>query len=335
MRYIVTGGAGFIGSNLAHKLVFSGKRVCIIDNLSTGELGNIRNLLTHPLCTFIQADINNVFAWHGIPEEGDVIFHCAATVGVNKVCMDPFDTLNNNLYGTQAVLDVASRARCKVIYASSSEVYGESPQIKKETDALSVYADQGGRSSYVLSKLLGEHLCFNYKDKYKLPVIICRFFNVAGINQSARYGMVVPTFVQQALQGEPITVFGDGEQKRSFCDVRDLSDALLKLANCGKAWGHIFNIGNTETITINELAKFIKEITNSSSTVTYVPLPFERCNGKDIYQRTPSIEKIQRFTGWKPLISWNDTIRHFVENAPKSTQAPSLNVFSNEKLIYS
>lgn len=334
MKYIVTGGAGFIGSNLATKLVLSGKQVCIIDNLSTGDLANIRTLLSNPLCTFLQADINNISEWQNIPRHGDIIFHCAATVGVNKVCIDPFETLNNNLYGIQAVLDVALRFKCKVIYASSSEVYGESPQVKKETDALCVYADQGGRSSYVLSKLLGEHLCFNYLDRHKVPVIICRFFNVAGLNQSASYGMVVPTFVQQALQGKPITVFGSGEQKRSFCDVRDLSHAMLKLANSDNAWGQIFNIGNTETITINELARFIKDVTMSSSPVTYVPLPFERSDGKDIYQRTPSIEKIGRFIGWMPHISWTETIRQIVDNEKSKVVELSLNTVTNGELIY-
>ncbi|HYE54313.1 MAG TPA: NAD-dependent epimerase/dehydratase family protein [Chitinophagaceae bacterium] len=335
MKYIITGGAGFIGSILAQKLLQLQAKVCIIDDLSTGHIRNIRHLLSYPGCKFIRGDASLPATWDGLACSGDVIIHLAATVGVKKVCEDPFRTLENNIRGIETVLEIALCSGCKVVYASSSEVYGQSEsEALKEEDALIVYAHQGGRSAYVLSKLMGEHYCFNYFEKYALPVIVCRFFNIAGINQSCSYGMVVPTFVQQALNGQPITIFGDGEQRRSFCNVHDLTDALYALMNQENTWGQAFNIGNTETISINKLAEFVRHQTNNISSIVYEPLPYERCGGKDIHHRTPCIDKIKAATGWYPRIPWKQTVLDVLRHEKNNMQQPVNASQQHAQLVY-
>jgi UDP-glucose 4-epimerase len=335
MRYIITGGAGFIGSNLAEKLLLLNCNVSIIDDLSTGQINNIRPLLAFPNCRFIRGDINEHRTWAGVVEKDDTIIHLAATVGVKKVCEDPFQTLTNNLKGIESVLRIALYTGCKVVYASSSEVYGQSEKpVLREDESLRAYAHQGGRSSYVLSKILGEHYCLNYYQAHKLPVIVCRLFNIAGPNQLSLHGMVVPTFIQQALSQLPITIYGDGEQRRSFCNVRDLADAVYTLVNSDNSWGEVFNIGNSETITINSLASFVKHETGSSSPIVHIPLPFERSDGKDIHHRTPCIQKIKAFTGWCPQISWRQTVRDVISYEQKIIQEQPLTTVSKHEFIY-
>lgn len=336
MRYIITGGAGFIGSNLAEKLLLSNCNVCIIDDLSTGQLSNISPLLTSSHCKFIQGNINERRTWAGVVEKNDIIIHLAATVGVKKVCEDLFQTLANNINGIETVLNIALCTGCKVVYASSSEVYGQAEELAlKENDALKVYPHQGGRSSYVLSKILGEHCCINYHQAYGVPVIICRLFNISGPNQLSKHGMVVPTFIQQALSNRPITIYGDGEQRRSFCNVRDLADAFWALMNNDKSWGEVFNIGNIETITMNNLASFIKHETGSSSPTVYVPFPSERSDGKDIHHRTPCIEKVKALTDWAPQVSWRQTIREVIRFEEKTMQEQQLTTASkHEEFVY-
>lgn len=336
MKYIITGGAGFIGSNLAAKLLLMNCNVCIIDDLSTGHINNIRLLLASANCKFIQGNINDHRTWAGIVEKNDIIIHLAATVGVKKVCEDPFQTLTNNIDGIESVLNIALYTGSKVIYASSSEVYGQSDDpVLKEDYPLRVYAHQGGRSSYVLSKILGEHCCFNYHNTYGVPVIICRLFNISGPNQLSLHGMVIPTFIQQALSNRPITIYGDGGQRRSFCNVGDLTDAFCALMNSNSSWGEVFNIGNVETITINNLARFIKQETGSTSPIVHISPPFERSDGKDIHHRTPCIQKINALTGWAPQISWRQTIREAICYQQKDGQEQPLTTSSiHEEFIY-
>jgi UDP-glucose 4-epimerase len=320
MKFIITGGAGFIGSHLAESLIEEGRQVIVIDNLSTGSLRNLHKIRDHKNLLFIERDVCGIKDWASILSAGDIIIHLAATVGVNKVMENAIDTFENNLHPTITLLEQAHRFHCKLLLASTSEVYGElKEKSSTEMDSLVIPNTFCGRSAYILGKINSEFYCLNYARQFDVPIIIARFFNVIGANQTDKHGMVVPTFINQALAGEPITVYGNGEQTRSFCNIRDLSDAIKKLGLTQKANGEIFNIGSDQTVTIDELAHYIKKSTHSVSKIIYTLFPEQRTDGRDIKHRCAFISKIRSYTGWKPLISWKESIDEIIAVKYKSS----------------
>jgi UDP-glucose 4-epimerase len=308
MSVFVTGGAGFIGSHLVEFLLEQGHRVVAIDNLSTGKIANLKAVLGHKNLKFVQGDAST-FDWAGYLAASDIIVHLASTVGVLKVCESALFTANNNCQMLDTILLAAVTHQNHVYFASTSEVYGESKHEtgSREEDLLEMHVRYGGRSAYTLSKAFGEMKCLAYQDTYAVPVTIMRFFNTTGIRQSPAYGMVVPKFVQLAIQNEPITIFGDGHQMRSFCAVSDTVNGIYSLISKPTAKG-IFNIGNREAITIRELAEQIRSTTKSSSPITYHALPPERMGQSDIQYRKPDISKLNATTGWSPIKHWHETI---------------------------
>lgn len=302
MRHLVTGGAGFIGSHLAEALLARGDEVFILDDLSTGSVENVRHLKSHARFHYFFDSITNKQILAELVDESDVVFHLAAAVGVRLIVESPVRTLETNVYGTQLVLDAASKKKKLVFAASTSEVYGKSERVPFREDAdLVLGPTTKGRWSYAASKALDEFLALSYWKEKKQPVIVARFFNTVGPRQTGRYGMVLPTFVQQALSGEPIAVFGSGEQSRCFCDVRDTVAAVLRLIGNDRAVGEVVNIGTNEEITINNLADLVKTRTQSQSAIVHIPYDQAYEPGfEDMLRRVPSLEKLERLTDFRP-----------------------------------
>ena len=310
MRYLITGGAGFIGSHLAEKLLERGERVALLDNLSTGSMENIRHLKGSENLEYHLDSIENRQLLAELVDDADVIIHLAAAVGVKLIVESPVRTIETNVNGTQLVLEAASKKRKLVLLASTSEVYGKNTRVPFREDAdLVLGPTTKGRWSYAASKALDEFLALSYWRERKVPVIVVRLFNTVGPRQTGRYGMVLPNFVKQALDGAPITVYGSGTQSRCFCDVRDTVEALVRLMDCDGAIGEVVNIGNTEEISIGDLAKAVKQRTGSSSPITYVPYDQAYEPGfEDMMRRVPSIDKLQSLTGFRPQTSLADII---------------------------
>lgn len=310
MRYLITGGAGFIGSHLAEALLGRGDTVLIIDDLSTGSVENIRHLKKSNQFHYVFDSISNKHLLAELVDESDVIFHLAAAVGVRLIVESPVRTLETNVYGTQLVLDAASKKKKLVVTASTSEVYGKSDKVPFREDAdLVLGATTKGRWSYAASKALDEFLALSYWKEKKQPVIVVRFFNTVGPRQTGRYGMVLPNFVRQALDGAPITVFGTGKQSRCFCDVRDTVEAVLRLIATDSAIGEVVNIGTDQEISIEDLAQRVKERTNSSSRIHYVPYDQAYEQGfEDMQRRVPSLEKLERLVSFRPATSLDEII---------------------------
>ena len=322
MRYLITGGAGFIGSHLAEALLARGGEVFILDDLSTGSVENIRHLKGRERFHYFFDSITNRQLLAELVDESDVIFHLAAAVGVRLIVESPVRTIETNVYGTQLVLDVASKKRKLVFTASTSEVYGKSEKVPFHEDAdLVLGATTKGRWSYAASKALDEFLALSYSKEKKQPVIVARLFNTVGPRQTGRYGMVLPNFVRQALDGAPITIFGDGRQSRCFCDVRDTIEAILRLTATDRAVGEVVNIGSSEEITIEGLARRVKEQTKSDSPIAYIPYDQAYEPGfEDMPRRVPSLEKLERLTGFRPATPLTEIIdrvaEHFQRTAP-------------------
>lgn len=332
MRVLITGGAGFIGSHLADALIAQGHSVHAYDNLSTGRLENIQHLQGHDR---FRLTIGNVLDYHTL--EGDVrecdhIVHLAAAVGVKLVMEKPVETITTNVRGTENVLQLASYHDKKVLIASTSEVYGKSMDKDDALDRLSEENDwtlgptTKRRWAYACSKAMDEFLALAYFDERKLPVISARFFNTVGPRQTGRYGMVIPNFVRQALSGEPIRVFGDGTQTRCFTHVHDAVRAVIDLMDTDEAIGEVFNIGNTEEISIRALAERVRDMTGSNSEIVHIP--YEEVYGpgfEDMQRRTPDIRKLHGATGYEPEHTVDNILRDVVEhyekivaNTPKS-----------------
>jgi len=322
LRYLITGGAGFIGSHLAEALLNRGETVAVLDDLSTGSVQNIRHLKKFDRFHYFFDSISNRQLLAELVDECDVIFHLAAAVGVRLIVESPVRTLETNVYGTQLVLDAASKKKKLVFAASTSEVYGKSEKVPFREDAdLVLGPTTKGRWSYAASKALDEFLALSYWKEKKQPVIVARFFNTVGPRQTGRYGMVLPNFVRQALDASPITVFGTGQQSRCFCDVRDTIEAALRLISSDSAVGEVVNIGTNEEISIERLAKLVKQRTNSSSPIQYVPydqayeLGFE-----DMQRRVPCLEKLERLTCFRPATPLNEIVDRVISFFQKKTE---------------
>jgi len=315
MAVLVTGGAGFIGSHLVEVLLKGGEEVWVLDNLSTGNLQNIWHLFDHPRFRFVEGSVLDEGKLVEAISTCRKVYHLAAAVGVKLVVEDPLGTLETNVRGTENVLRCSLRFGCKVLLASTSEVYGKDVQNEKgkfsEDDDITL--GTALRWGYACSKALDEYLARAYWRQKGLPVVIARIFNTVGPRQSPAYGMVIPRFVQQALKGEPITVYGDGKQVRSFCHVSDTVCALVGLMETPGLEGEIFNVGNDEPITIEELARKVKETTNSPSEIVYVP--YERAYGpdfEDIRYRVPDITKLRNTIGYEPTKRLDDILSEVI-----------------------
>jgi UDP-glucose 4-epimerase len=272
MRALITGGAGFIGSHLAERLLGEGGEVAILDNLSTGRLENIQGLRGHPKLQFVKGDIRDTSLVQLLAAECDVIFHLAAAVGVQLIADDPVRTIETNIGGTETVLAIANKFGRRILIASTSEVYGKSENIPfREEDDIVLGSTSVSRWSYACSKAIDEFLGQAYYQQYGLGVVIARFFNTIGPRQTGRYGMVVPRFVQWALKDEPICIYGTGVQSRCFCYVQDVVDAIIDLMRCDEAVGQVFNVGSSEEVSIKQLADRVIELTGSRSAQEFIP----------------------------------------------------------------
>ncbi len=329
-KILVTGGAGFIGSHLCELLIQRGHYVIAIDNLSTGRLENIQHLLPIPSFQFVRETITNSLVLDRLTSEVDILIHLAAVVGVQLIVEDPVNTIATNIMGTEAVLTTANRYHCKVMIASTSEVYGKGFKVPlNEDDDCVMGPTSHSRWAYATSKAIDEFLGLAYYHQFGLPVIIMRFFNTVGPRQTGRYGMVLPRFVRQALAGEPITIYGDGEQSRCFGDVADVIDATVKLASHPGAIGQVFNIGSPEEVTIRELAERVLTVTGSQSKIIYIPYDEAYAPGfEDMRRRVPDLGKIRGIIGYEPRYTLDDTIKRVVayerERTQKQSKEPTL-----------
>ena len=310
MRYLITGGAGFIGSHLAERLLEKKDRVVLLDNLSTGSMENIRHLKGSDNLEYHLDGIENRHLLAELVDDADVIVHLAAAVGVKLIVESPVRTIETNVNGTQLILEAACKKKKLVLIASTSEVYGKNTNVPFHEDAdLVLGPTTKGRWSYAASKALDEFLALSYWKEKKQPVIVARFFNTVGPRQTGRYGMVLPNFVKRAMDNEPIQVYGDGKQSRCFCDVRDTVEALLRLMPLDRAVGEVINIGNTEEVSIEDLAKIVKKRLNSSSSIEYIPYDKAYEPGfEDMMRRVPAIEKLHSLTGFRPQTSLAEII---------------------------
>jgi len=302
MKILITGGAGFIGSHLAEKLLKEGHQISVIDNLSTGKYSNIIHLIKKSDFTYKIDSILNREVMEEMIKEADQIYHLAAAVGVKYIIDNPLLSLKTNVVGTENVLEFANKYKKKVLIASTSEIYGKSDNIPfKEEDDRLLGSTHISRWSYSSSKAIDEFLALAYYREKKLPVVIVRCFNTVGPRQTGQYGMVIPKFVHNALLNHPITIFGDGKQSRCFCDVDDVTDGMIKLMNTKKAEGEIYNIGNDKSISIEELAQMIKKMTKSRSKIEYIAYEDAFEEGfEDMRHRKPDLTKINKLIGFKP-----------------------------------
>ena len=327
MRFLITGGAGFIGSHLAERLLDRGDHVVLLDNLSTGSMENIRHLKSCDRMEYHLDSIENRRLVAELVDGADVVVHLAAAVGVRLIVESPVRTIETNVNGTQHILEAAARKRKLVLTASTSEVYGKSTQVpfREEAD-LVLGPTTKGRWSYAASKALDEFLALSYWKEKKVPVIVVRLFNTVGPRQTGRYGMVLPNFVRQALDNAPISVYGDGKQSRCFCDVRDTVQALTKLIDTDRSVGEVVNIGNIEEITIEDLAHRVKQRTASSSTVEFIPYDKAYEPGfEDMMRRVPCVDKLHAITGFRPQTPLDEIIDR-VASHMKEKQAGSARV---------
>ena len=316
MKALITGGAGFIGSHLAERLLKGGNQVSVIDNLSTGSLKNIEAIESHRRFKFVEGDVRNAGLMEPLIKKCEMVFHLAAAVGVKLIAEDPVHTIETNIGGTELVLDIANKFGKKILIASSSEVYGKNETVPfREDDDIVLGSTSMSRWSYACSKAIDEFLGIAFYRQYGLDVVIGRFFNTVGPRQTGRYGMVVPRFVQSALNNQPLTIYGTGKQTRCFSYVGDLVDAVIDLMDCKRAAGKVFNIGSNEEISIEELADKIIEMTGSRSKKRFVPI--EVAYGRpieDMMRRVPSLERIQETIDWKPKTTLDETLRLIVES---------------------
>ncbi len=312
---LITGGAGFVGSHLAERLLTCGYQVTIIDNLSTGQLRNIEGMLPDPNFRYAVEDIRNIHVIDRLVSECDIIFHLAAAVGVRNIIDRPINTLEVNIGGTEMILKTASRYRRRILIASTSEVYGKGVKFpfREDDDTLSG-PTRRSRWSYAASKAIDEFLAFAYHEEVGLPITLFRLFNTVGPRQLGQYGMVVPRFVRWALANETIQVYGDGRQQRCFANVHDIVRAIQGLAESDATIGELYNIGSSEEISIMQLAERIRDRADSASEIELVPYEqaYRQPGFEDFRRRVPSIDKIQRAIGWQPTTSLDATIDQII-----------------------
>lgn len=329
MVSLITGGAGFIGSHLAEALLLRGERVIILDDLSTGSVENVRHLRANAALRCLFDTVMNRHLLAEVVDESDVVYHLAAAVGVRRIIESPVRTIETNVKGTELVLEAAAKKNKLVFVASTSEVYGKNHKVPFcEDDDTTLGPTVRARWSYAASKALDEFLALAYWKEKKLPVVVGRLFNTVGPRQTGRYGMVLPTFVTQALSGQPLTVFGTGKQSRCFGYVADVVEAIVKLMDTARAVGEVVNIGNDHEITIEELASLVKQRTSSASAVHYIPYDQAYEPGfEDMARRVPSLEKLIRLTGFRPSTPLSVIIdkvaTHIAAKAPVTQTAPA------------
>lgn len=316
MRVLITGGAGFVGSHLCDKYIARGDEVVVIDDLSTGSILNIRHLKDNPRFTYIIDTVHNKHLMAELVDECDMVIHLMAAVGVKLIVDSPVRTIETNVDGTQSVLDHVAKKNKRILIASTSEVYGLSTKIPfSEDDPLVLGASTKCRWSYACSKLLDEFLALAYHQEKDVPVTVVRLFNTVGPRQTGQYGMVVPTFVRQAIKNEPITVYGDGSQSRCFGYVGDVTNALVKLMDSQETIGEVYNIGSTEEVTIAELAEIIKVQAGSSSEI--VTVPYEKAYGagfEDMPRRVPDVSKLKSTIDFAPKTSLEEIVQKVIEH---------------------
>jgi len=313
---LITGGAGFIGSHLAERLLKDGHKVEVVDNLSTGSLKNIKSFKTHPEFSFVEGDIGDAGLIKQLVEHSEVVFHLAAAVGVKLIAEQPVRTIETNINGTEVVLEASNKFGRKILIASSSEVYGKNEAVPfREDDDIVLGSTSLSRWSYACSKAIDEFLALAFYQQCGLRVVIGRFFNTIGPRQTGQYGMVVPRFVQRALRNEPVSIYGTGQQRRCFCYVDDLIDAIIALCDCEPAVGRVYNIGSTEEITIEGLADKIIEMTGSKSRKEFVQ--YEKAYGRpieDMMRRVPNLGRIKETTGWEPKTCLTEALGAIIES---------------------
>ncbi len=315
MNILITGGAGFIGSHLAQHLLERGDTVYVIDDLSTGRLENVNPLRSHPRFHLAVETILNETVMDRLVSECEVIYHLAAAVGVELIVKSPVETIERNILGTDVVLRLANRYLRKVLITSTSEIYGKSDQVPfREDDDRVLGPTTKSRWSYSSSKAIDEFLALAYHKEKGLETVIMRLFNTVGPRQTGQYGMVIPRFVQQALAGEPLTVYGDGKQVRCFTFVADVVDAAIKLMETSEAEGEVFNIGNTVGITIEDLAKLVIEMTESQSELVYIPYDEAYEGGfEDMRVRVPDLSKAARMIGYTPQVQLDEILQSVID----------------------
>jgi UDP-glucose 4-epimerase len=316
MRVLITGGAGFVGSHLSEALLDRGDEVFILDNLSTGSIENVVHLKANPRFHYTIDTVANEPVLAELIDRCDIIVHLAAAVGVKLIVEQPVHTIETNVHGTEVVLKHANKKKKLVLIASTSEVYGKSTDVPFREDADLVLGPTAKhRWAYACSKMIDEFLALAYWKEKKLPVIIVRLFNTVGPRQTGQYGMVIPNFVRQALAGQPITVFGDGTQSRSFTYVGDVVKAMVALIDDPRAIGQVFNIGNGNEISIRQLAEKVKTLTGSSSEIVLVPYDKAYEAGfEDMPRRVPDIGRIQALVGYAPTVELDETLTRVIEH---------------------
>ena len=315
MRFLITGGAGFIGSHLAERLLGRGDRVVLLDNLSTGSMDNIRHLKSRDRMQYHLDNIENRQLVAELVDDADAVIHLAAAVGVKLIVESPVRTIETNVNGTQMILEAANKKKKLVLTASTSEVYGKNTNVPFHEDAdLVLGPTTKGRWSYAASKALDEFLALSYWKEKHLPVIVVRFFNTVGPRQTGRYGMVLPNFVKSALDNTPIQIYGDGKQSRCFCDVRDTVEALLRLLDTQKSIGEVVNIGNTEEVTILRLAERVRDLCGSKSPIKLVPYDQAYESGfEDMPRRLPDLAKVKRLIGYEAKNDLDDILGQVID----------------------
>lgn len=314
-RYLITGGAGFIGSHLGQRLLDNGDRVIAIDNLSTGSLRNISEMTDKPTFQFVRGSVEDQATVNILMSQCDAVFHLASAVGVQLIVDEPVRTIRTTIHGTEVVVEAASRFGRPVLITSSSEVYGKGTRVPfAEDDDVVMGSTRHSRWCYAYSKGIDEFLGLAYHKQYGLAVRVVRLFNTVGPRQVGMYGMVLPRFVAAALRGEPLHVYGDGTQSRCFCHVSDVVDAIVRLADCPAAVGQVFNLGSDEEITINALAQRVIELAGSSSALRHIS--YEQAYGQqfdDMARRVPKLEKIRSVIPFSPRYKLDDIIRAVIE----------------------
>jgi len=314
VRVLVTGGAGFVGSHLVERLLSEGHEVSVLDDLSTGRLDNLRSVLGRPELRFVEGSVLDRALVEDLVARAEAVYHLAAAVGVRRIIDQPRLSIEVNLRGTEHVLAAAAKAGQRVLVASTSEVYGKNDTGPLREDADSIVGPTHiTRWLYAITKAADECLALAYRRETGLPVVVIRLFNTIGPRQTGQYGMVVPRFVRQALRAEPITVYGDGQQTRCFTYVDDVVTAMLALIDHPGAAGEVFNVGQACEVSIEQLARLVRELTRSASPIVYVPYHEAYGSGfEDMQRRVPDVSKLRCLTGFAPSISLEEALRRII-----------------------